>query len=173
MIAPLQRLLALSVLILAAACTPSGPDAGTALYANLAQGNGALSEPAAVGLVNNYRTNQGLAAVPADPALMAVARAYARDLASEAARGGAIRPDGRLRARLDAAGYPDVPVREAVSAGYYTIAEAFSGWRDSEPHRAAMLLPAAAGIGIAAVTVPGSKYKVYWVLLVAERPRNV
>ena len=55
-----------------------------------------------------------------------------------------------------------------LSAGYHTLAEAFSGWRDSPPHRAVMLAPEAKRMGIATAYAPGSKYKVYWALLVSK-----
>ena len=48
-----------------------------------------------------------------------------------------------------------------------TLAEAFSGWRDSPPHRANMLLKDATQMGIAAAYAPGSKYKVFWALILA------
>ena len=56
---------------------------------------------------------------------------------------------------------------ENISAGYHTLAEAFSGWRDSPPHRANMLNRGVARLGIAAVYAPGSKYKVFWALILA------
>ena len=59
-------------------------------------------------------------------------------------------------------------VVENVAAGYHTLAEAFSGWRDSPGHRANMLTPEATRIGIAAVYAPGSKYKVFWALILAS-----
>ena len=71
-------------------------------------------------------------------------------------------------ARLKATGYNAKSAAENIGAGYHTLAEAFSGWRDSPPHRANMLLPGATRIGIAAVPAPSSKYKVYWALIVAE-----
>jgi uncharacterized protein YkwD len=56
---------------------------------------------------------------------------------------------------------------ENISAGYHTLAEAFSGWRDSPPHRANMLNKNVTRIGIAAVYAPASKYKVFWALVLA------
>ena len=56
---------------------------------------------------------------------------------------------------------------ENVSAGYHTLAEAFSGWRNSPPHRANMLNPGVTRLGIAAVYAPGSKYKLFWALILA------
>ena len=64
---------------------------------------------------------------------------------------------------------------ENISAGYHTLAEAFSGWRDSPPHRANMLLSGASRMGIAAVYAPNSKYKVFWALILAapdDKPRG-
>ena len=56
---------------------------------------------------------------------------------------------------------------ENVGAGYHTLAEAFSGWRDSPSHRGNMLVPGATRMGIAAVYTPSSKYKVFWSLILA------
>ena len=70
--------------------------------------------------------------------------------------------------RLKAAGYDAKVAAENIGAGYHTLAEAFSGWRDSKPHNANMLLAGATRMGIAAVYTPASKYKVYWTLILAE-----
>jgi uncharacterized protein YkwD len=70
--------------------------------------------------------------------------------------------------RLKTSGYDAKRAAENISAGYHTLAEAFSGWRDSSPHRANMLLASATRMGIAAVYTPASKYKVYWSLILAE-----
>jgi uncharacterized protein YkwD len=56
---------------------------------------------------------------------------------------------------------------ENISAGYHTLAEAFSGWRDSPPHRANMLNKGVTRMGIAAVYSSKSKYKVFWTLILA------
>ena len=71
--------------------------------------------------------------------------------------------------RLRANGYSASAAAENISAGYHTLAEAFSGWRDSPPHRKNMLLNGATRIGIAAVQAPKSKFKVYWALI-SRRP---
>src|SRR5262249_37091863 len=70
--------------------------------------------------------------------------------------------------RLKGSGYDAKTAAENISAGYHTFAEAFSGWRDSNPHRANMLLAGATRMGIAAVYTPASKYKIYWSLILAE-----
>ena len=69
---------------------------------------------------------------------------------------------------LKAGGYSARAAAENISAGYHTMAEAFSGWRDSPPHRANMLLNGATRMGIAAVYAPKSKYKVFWALILAQ-----
>ena len=56
---------------------------------------------------------------------------------------------------------------ENVSAGYHTLAEAFSGWRDSPPHNANMLAKGMKRMGIASAYAPGAKYKVFWTLILA------
>jgi uncharacterized protein YkwD len=71
-------------------------------------------------------------------------------------------------ARLKASGYDAKTAAENIGAGYHTLAEAFSGWRDSPSHKKNMLLKGATRIGIAAVYTPKSKYKVYWALILAE-----
>ena len=63
---------------------------------------------------------------------------------------------------------------ENIGAGYHTLAQAFSGWRDLPSHRKNMLLPGATHIGIATAYAPQSKYKVFWALILAapDRPRG-
>ena len=73
-----------------------------------------------------------------------------------------------LGKRLDASGYPATLAVENVSAGYHTLAEAFSGWRDSPPHRANMLKSGVTKLGIAASYAPNTKYKVFWTLILAS-----
>ena len=75
---------------------------------------------------------------------------------------------GRDFKRLNAGGYPATVAVENISAGYHTLAEAFSGWRDSPPHKANMLKSGVTKLGIAAVYAPNAKYKVFWTLILAS-----
>jgi uncharacterized protein YkwD len=75
---------------------------------------------------------------------------------------------GPLEKRLGASGYPATVAVENVSAGYHTLAEAFSGWRDSPPHKANMLKNGVTKLGIAAAYAPNTKYKVFWTLILAS-----
>ena len=69
--------------------------------------------------------------------------------------------------RIRASGYDAKTAVENIGAGYHTLAEAFSGWRGSPPHRANMLHRDASQMGIAAAYAPESKYKVFWALIMA------
>ena len=75
---------------------------------------------------------------------------------------------GPLLSRLTGAGYAHGAAVENVSAGYLTLAEAFSGWRDSPPHNKNLLEPRMRRMGIATAYAPGSKYRVYWALVMSD-----
>ena len=69
--------------------------------------------------------------------------------------------------RIQQSGFDAGVAVENIGAGYHTLAEAFSGWRDSPPHRANMLNNQVTRMGIAASYSPQSKYKVFWSLILA------
>jgi uncharacterized protein YkwD len=147
------------------AAEPQPSPAEPSFYRSLAQANAELDAVAAQSMVSGYRQNNGLGPVMLDPALMKFAEQRARTMAQRDKldqNGG-----GSAQGRLKQSGYNAAVAGENVSAGYHTLAEAFSGWRDSPPHRATMLLKGATRIGIAAAYAPNSKYKVFWSLIVA------
>ncbi len=164
MLRPLVAFLALLVL---GGCTAGyGPQPEPSFYRNLAQPGAELDAAAAASMISGYRTNNGLPAVTLDPELTRLAQAQAEIMAKrDKLDHNAGKP---FVVRLKAAGYDARRAAENIGAGYHTLAEAFSGWRDSAPHRANMLLAGATRIGIAAVFTPASKYKVYWALILAE-----
>jgi uncharacterized protein YkwD len=142
------------------------PKTEPSFYRNLARPGAELDAAAAASMISGYRANNGLPAVALDPELMRLARAQADVMARrDKLDHGAGKP---FVQRLKASGYDAKTAAENISAGYHTLAEAFSGWRDSNPHRANMLLKDATRMGIAAVYTPASKYKVYWSLILAE-----
>ena len=146
------------------------PKAEPSFYRNLAQPNAELDTAAAASMISGYRANNGLPAVALDPELTKLAQAQAEIMAKrDKLDHGAGKP---FVQRLKASGYDAKTAAENISAGYHTLAEAFSGWRDSSPHRANMLLAGATRMGIAAVYTPASKYKVYWSLILAEPDGN-
>ena len=142
------------------------PTGEPSFYRSLAQPDAALDANAAASMISGYRANNGLPAVTVDPQLMQLAEARARAMAARNKVDQNI--GGAFRVRLKQSGYDAKTAAENVSAGYHTLAEAFSGWRDSPPHRANMLLKGATKMGIAAAFAPGSKYKVFWSLILAE-----
>jgi uncharacterized protein YkwD len=161
---PLAALLALR--LLAGCAADYVPKEQPSFYRNLAQPGAQLDAAAAASMISGYRANNGLEAVALDPALMKLAEDQARAMVAK----NQLDHDARrpFVARLKASGYDANTAAENIGAGYHTLAEAFSGWRDSAPHRANMLLKGATRIGIAAVYTPNSKYKVFWTLILAE-----
>jgi len=160
--APLLALLALS------ACAGDNyvPKEQPSFYRNLTQPGAKLDDGAAASMISGYRANNGLPAVTLDPELTRMAQSHAEVMAQRDKLDHAVGKP--FNARLKAAGYDAKSAAENIGAGYHTLAEAFSGWRDSPPHRANMLLKGATRIGIAAVYTPRSKYKVYWAMVIAE-----
>jgi uncharacterized protein YkwD len=143
-------------------------DAGTgepSFYRSMAEAGAQLDAATAASMISGYRANNGLPPVSVDPELMKMAQAQAQAMASRDKLDHNV-----LRSfndRLNAEGYRSRNAAENIGAGYHTLAEAFSGWRDSPPHRANMLLAGATRMGIAAVYAPKSKYKVFWALILA------
>jgi uncharacterized protein YkwD len=162
-----RALLAVLAIAMLGACADTHlPKAEPTFYRNLAQPGAELDSSAAASMISGYRANNGLPAVVIDPELMKLAQAQAEIMAKrDKLDHGAGKP---FVQRLKASGYEAKTAAENISAGYHTLAEAFSGWRDSSPHRANMLLAGASRMGIAAVYTPASKYKVYWSLILAE-----
>ena len=161
------RALGFALLIALAGCADGyKPPEQPSFYRSLAQPGAQLDAAAAASMISGYRANNGLPAVTLDPALMQLAEAQA----SEMARRDKLDHDLRkpFVTRLKASGYDAKTAAENIGAGYHTLAEAFSGWRDSPSHKKNMLLKGATRIGIAAVYTPSSKYKVYWALILAE-----
>ena len=162
-----MRILAAILLALSlAGCAAEAPVTTPSMYIDMAGPDAKLDALAAATMISQYRQNNGLGAVAVDPALMVLAETQANAMAS------ANKLDHDVRAplpkRLNGAGYPARKAVENVSAGYHTLAEAFSGWRDSPPHRANMLSNGVTKLGIAASYAPNTKYKVFWTLILAE-----
>jgi len=167
---PLARLLTpLVALLMLGACAVNDnytPKGEPSFYRNLAQAGAELDAAAAASMITGYRANNGLPAVSLDPELMRLAQAQADLMAKRDKLDHSVGKP--FTVRLKQSGYDARTAAENISAGYHTLAEAFSGWRDSPPHRANMLLKGATRIGIAAVYTPRSKYKVYWALILAQ-----
>lgn len=161
MACPAALALALSALGLAACTEPAREAAAPNFYQSLAAPSASVDAGMARDMISAYRRNKGLPPLALDPALQEMAEAEAR------AQAGAGRPSSAdaVKARLAAAGFARPGAN--LSAGYRTLPEAFSGWRESAQHDRVLLDPHAARMGIATAYAPNSKYKVYWVMLTA------
>jgi uncharacterized protein YkwD len=154
-----------------AACNGAAPERVASVgeptfYRSLAMKDAAVDEQAARDMISLYRRNNGLAPVSIDPKLRQAAQAQADAMAQANSLDHNVRGD--LRARLAAAGLGSSSAVENVSAGYHTLAEAFSGWRQSAPHNRNLLERSAARMGIATAYAPGTKYKVFWALIMTD-----
>lgn len=157
--------LAGATLALAGCASDRDPPSGEpSFYHNLAKG-GQLDPAAAASMISGYRRNNGLGAVEIDPILMRLAHEQAQAMAAKNKLDHNVRGD--FKSRIAGSGFDAGMAVENVSAGYHTLAEAFSGWRDSPPHRANMLAKDATRMGIGAVYAPGTKFKVFWALIMA------
>ena len=171
---PVKRFAALAFCLALAGCgapppreTPAPAPAGEpSLYRSLSRGGAEVDAEAARDMISQYRRNHGLGELALDARLQRVALERARAMA----RRGAVEPrSAGLAAALKAAGVRgEGAAIENLSAGYDTLAEAFSGWRQSPAHNARMLDARARRMGLAAVYAPGSKFKVFWALVLAD-----
>jgi uncharacterized protein YkwD len=162
---------AMIALLALGGCASDVPIEQPSMYLNMAEPGAKLDAQAAATMISLYRKNNGVGAVVIDPELMKVAETQSQAMASRNKLDHDVKAP--LPKRLQAAGYPSTLAVENVSAGYHTLAEAFSGWRDSPPHRANMLQMGVTKMGIAASYAPNTKYKVFWTLILAStEPRE-
>jgi uncharacterized protein YkwD len=160
-------LVALSGSILLSGCASEAPPAQPSFYVSLASDGAAVDAPMAASMISGFRANNGLGAVEVDPELMRMASDHAQAMA---AKDKIDRSAGKeFAGRLGKAGFDGKGAVENVGAGYHTLAEAFSGWRDEPAHRANMLKGGVTRIGIATVYAPHSKYKVFWAMIMAAK----
>jgi uncharacterized protein YkwD len=146
-------------------CSDEKPDAQPSFYKSMATADAKVDAKAAASMISGYRRNNGLGIVTLDDKLMRMAEEQARAMASkDKFEHDAVGPFAQ---RVKRSGYDAKVAVENIGAGYHTLAEAFSGWRDSPPHRANMLHSGVTKMGIAAAYSPNSKYKVFWALVLA------
>lgn len=165
------RFAAVATALALAACSSTrepDPVAGgpPSFYRSLASADAKVDPVAAREMISLYRANHGLGPVAIDPVLEEAALAQSRAMAAANKLDHEVR--GPLDSRLKAAGAPAGLAVENVSAGYHTLAEAFSGWRDSKPHNRNMLDKGVRRMGIATAYAPGTKYKVFWTLVMTD-----
>lgn len=164
----MKTLLCSTLAALVLAGCQSGPSSRSqtpSFYTSMAKAGAVVDAAMARDMIGAYRRNNGLGPLALDPELQKAAQAEADAMAA------ADRPSSAdaFKSRLSSSGY--VSPAANLSAGYHTLAEAFSGWRESPQHNRVLLDPKATRIGIATAYTPSSKYKVYWALVVAADKR--
>ncbi|MEO8756236.1 MAG: CAP domain-containing protein [Devosia sp.] len=132
-----------------AACSSGGGALSPGLAQRMDMPGAQLNRVDAIGIVNNYRTTTGAGPLVEDAALDATAQALATQYAKTGKQ--PAKPAGALQIRY--------------SAGYFTFAETFSGWRNSAADAPAMTDARATKVGIASVYDAASAYGVYWVIV--------
>ncbi|WP_082206044.1 MULTISPECIES: CAP domain-containing protein [Pannonibacter] len=157
--------------LLLAGCQSKTPADVPPYYRDLARVNAVIDQATAQQMISQYRENNGRGRVVADPALITLAQQQARVIAAADDIRASLYPQNQLKNRLDAIGESKSYGVENVSAGYRTLAEAFSGWRESPTHNKVMLDERVTRMGIATAYSPSSKYKVFWSLVLVS-PRG-
>ncbi len=122
----------------------------------------------AVWILSNYRAMHGLGRVRLDPQLTRIAADHAIRMAADNKVAHVLRGEGSFARRLKTGGYDAAVASENIGAGYDTLAEAFAGWRNSPDHNKNMLRPDVTMMGIASASAVGSKYGIYWSLVLAD-----
>jgi uncharacterized protein YkwD len=141
------------------------PPKQPSFYESMANADVAVDAKAAASMISGYRRNNGLGTVSLDPKLMQMAETHARNMAARNKLEHSV--GGQFSDRIRKSGFDAKVAVENIGAGYHTLAEAFSGWRDSPSHRANMLHRGVTKMGIAAAYAPGTKFKVFWALILA------
>jgi hypothetical protein len=135
-----------------------------------------VAEIAILAGVNGLRQEAGVAPLVRDPELDAAAQGFARYMA-ESGRYGHDADGRRAGDRASAAGYESCRLAENIGTiergGGLSTAELtrffVDGWRDSRPHRAAMLAASAIDTGIGVAKAPAAHR--YYAVQLFGRPR--
>ena len=152
MISALLRAATPAVLALAlAACSAGGGALSPGLAQRMDMPGAQLNRVEALGIINNFRTQSGAGALTEDAGLDAQAQQLAQQYAKT----------GKQPAK------PSGVVQIRYSAGYFTFAETFSGWRNSPTDAPALVDKSATKAGVAAIYDAASPYGVYWVIVLA------
>src|SRR5260370_38873015 len=130
----MRAIIAMIGLLALGGCASEVPIEQPSMYVSMADPGAKLDAQAAASMISLYRQNNGVGGVVVDPDLMKLAEQQAQAMASQNKLDHDVK--ATLAKRLNSSGYPATLAVENVSAGYHTLAEAFSGWRDSPPHPA-------------------------------------
>lgn len=145
-----------------------GPAAGGAVPASYSIGQ--IRQQMLVA-VNQYRTSQGLGALNLDPDLDSAAQAHAADMAARGVLSHTGSDGSSAGDRVLRVGYRYREYAENIAQGQASVAETVQSWIDSPGHRANMLLPAVAdlGVGFAEGQPTGRVPGRFWVIVLGVR----
>ena len=168
---PLGRVTLLAVTLALTACGGERPAPPETPRVDMTERERAASQvhvdpAAAAEMISRYRRDHGLSAVETDPALQKLAQAQANAMAARDQLSHEV--NGTLVQRLEAAHLSQLAAVENVSAGYFSLPDVMAGWRRSPPHDANLLDAPMRRLGIATAYAPGTRYKVYWALVMGN-----
>ena len=128
-----------------------------------------LDPTIALGIINQYRKDNGLKPVKLNTELTAAAKLHSRDLAkwdriSHYGSDGSNPWD-----RVKRAGFKARLAAENVGTGQIDFAEVMRGWKESPGHNKNLLLADADYMGIALVQEPKTEFKSFWTLVMGSQ----
>ncbi|NJR64590.1 MAG: CAP domain-containing protein [Leptolyngbyaceae cyanobacterium CRU_2_3] len=119
-----------------------------------------------VELTNNYRRQNGLAALTENSKLVAIAQAYSQTMATQDFFAHQGLDGSQPWDRMTAGGYKWFRSAENIAAGQLTPEEVVQGWIDSPGHRANLLDSRVKEIGVGYFFLSNDlgkvNYKTYW-----------
>jgi uncharacterized protein YkwD len=116
-------------------------------------------------IISAYRAQKGLPAVQVDWALMGAAEEQARAVA--AMDGLSHDAAGNFVGRMRRHGIKGAAA-ENLGAGAQSAGRALERWQASPSHNDNLLMPEARRIGLVAAHAPDTRYKYFWVLVLAD-----
>jgi uncharacterized protein YkwD len=155
----LPRILSTAVLALALAGCAMTPTARGPVTINKNDASAAAQS------ISTYRAQRGLSAVQVDWALMGAAEEQARAIAAmDGLSHDAAGPFVRRMKRYGING----AAAENLGAGAQNAGRALERWQASPSHNENLLMPEARRIGLVAAHAPETRYKHFWVLVLAD-----
>jgi uncharacterized protein YkwD len=142
---------------------PTTPAATTAAPTTVAS-NAALDseELQFLNLINQYRAQNGKAALKTSDKLVSASKWLSNDMATKNYLNHTDSLGRAFNVRLNAFGFNAIDMGENIAAGYTTAPQVIEGWKSSPDHNANMLGDKYELIGIGRAYNPSSTYGWYW-----------
>jgi len=119
-------------------------------------------EAQVISLINQQRTNNGLAGLASSSTLAIAARNHTLDMVCNNFVSHTGSNGSYFGTRLNLAGFSYSSAAENVAAGYGSPADVVAGWMGSDGHRANILNASFTHIGVGYASLASSTYKDYW-----------